>query len=173
MPSCWDPPALPSTQASPWKAAFMRKHRIEINWRVKPIRLPKVPHKVWNAETGHSVHTHYGHTSTVGCMQFDGKKVASGSRDVTLRVQEIESGECLHELVGHPVAVRCVECDGRLVVSGAYDYMVKDWDPGREECLNDVGNRVRKLGRKAKPKVVHLNRLVPYQGMVDVGDRHP
>ena len=60
--------------------------------------------------------------------------------------------------------VRCVQYDGRLVVSGVYDYMVKIWDPGREECLNDVANKVRKLGRRAKPKVVHLNLLAPYQG---------
>ena len=63
--------------------------------------------------------------------------------------------------------------DGRLVVSGVYDYMVKVWDPGRAQCLNDVENKVRKLGGRAKPKVVHLNRLAPNQGMVDVGDRHP
>ena len=39
--------------------------------------------------------------------------------------------------------------------------------------MNDVVYRVRKLGGKAKPKLVHLNRLAQYQGMVDVGDRHP
>ena len=66
-----------------------------------------------------------------------------------------------------------LEVEGRLVVCGVYDYIVKLWDPGREECLNDVANKVRKLGGRAKPKVVHLNRLVPYRGMVDVGDRHP
>lgn len=27
---------------SPWKSGFMRQHNIEMNWRVNPIRSPKV-----------------------------------------------------------------------------------------------------------------------------------
>ena len=115
--------------------------------------------KVWNAEIGQCVHTLYGHTSTFRCVYFHGKKVVSGSRDATLRACEIESGESLHVLVGHLAAQRCVKYGVRLVVSSVYDYIVQVWDPGREECLNDVVYRVWKLGRTAKPKMVHLNRL--------------
>ena len=67
-----------------------------------------------------------------------------------LHVWEIESGECLHVLVGHLAALGCIQYDGRL----AYGDMVKVWDPGGAACLNDDINRVRKLGRKAKTKVL-------------------
>ena len=62
--------------------------------------------KVWNADTGQCIHTLYGHTSTVRCMDIHGKVAVSGSRDATLRVWDIESGECLHILMGHVAAVR-------------------------------------------------------------------
>lgn len=101
--------------------------------------------KVWNAETGHCIHTLYGHTSTVRCMHLHGNKVVSGSRDATLRVWQVDTGECLHVLVGHLAAVRCVQYDGKLVVSGAYDYMVKVWNPEREECLHTLQGHTNRV----------------------------
>jgi hypothetical protein len=29
---------------SPWKAGFMRQHNIEMNWRLNPVKSPKVSH---------------------------------------------------------------------------------------------------------------------------------
>jgi len=62
--------------------------------------------KVWNADTGYCMHTLYGHSSTVRCMDMHDSTVVSGSRDGTLRVWDTSSGNCLHVLVGHLAAVR-------------------------------------------------------------------
>ena len=35
------------------------------------------------------------------CVQFDGKRVVSGSYDYTVKVWNVETAECLHTLAGH------------------------------------------------------------------------
>merc|ERR1719318_1744558 len=57
---------------SPWKSGFMRQHNIEMNWRVNPIRSPKVL-------KGHDDHV-------ITCLQFSGNRIVSGSDDNTLKV---------------------------------------------------------------------------------------
>ncbi|XP_050714012.1 F-box/WD repeat-containing protein 7-like [Eriocheir sinensis] len=163
------------SHVSPYKAAFMRQHRIEMNWRVANLRPPRVlkghdDHvitclqfsgdtivsgsddntlKVWDATSGKCIrtltHILYGHTSTVRCLHLHGNKVVSGSRDATLRVWDVHSGACEHVLVGHVAAVRCVQYNGRLVVSGAYDYMVKVWNAEREECLHTLQGHTNRV----------------------------
>ena len=59
-------------QYSPWKAGFMRQHNIEINWRVRGIRTPKVL-------KGHDDHV-------ITCLQFSNNRIVSGSDDNTLKV---------------------------------------------------------------------------------------
>ena len=58
---------------SPWKSGFMRQHNIEMNWRVNPIRTPKVL-------KGHDDHV-------ITCLQFSGNRIVSGSDDNTLKVK--------------------------------------------------------------------------------------
>jgi WD40 repeat protein len=50
----------------------MRQHNIEINWRVKGIRTPKVL-------KGHDDHV-------ITCLQFSNNRIVSGSDDNTLKV---------------------------------------------------------------------------------------
>ena len=57
---------------SPWKSGFMRQHNIEINWRVRGIRTPKVL-------KGHDDHV-------ITCLQFSNNRIVSGSDDNTLKV---------------------------------------------------------------------------------------
>lgn len=59
-------------QYSPWKGGFMRQHNIEINWRVRGIRTPKVL-------KGHDDHV-------ITCLQFNNSRIVSGSDDNTLKV---------------------------------------------------------------------------------------
>ena len=59
-------------QHSPWKGGFMRQHNIEINWRVRGIRPPKVL-------KGHDDHV-------ITCLQFSNNRIVSGSDDNTLKV---------------------------------------------------------------------------------------
>jgi F-box and WD-40 domain protein CDC4 len=95
--------------------------------------------RVWNMETGASVHTLRGHTSTVRCLKMaDSKTAISGSRDTTLRVWDIEKGICKHVLVGHGSSVRCLELHGDLVVSGSYDTTAKIWSISEGKCLKTL-----------------------------------
>ena len=53
--------------------------------------------KVWSVESGECVTTLEGHSSYVRSVSFspDGKHVASGSDDKTVKVWSVESGECV------------------------------------------------------------------------------
>ena len=57
----------------------MRHHTIEMNWRVKPIRPPKVL-------KGHDDHV-------ITCLQFSGNRIVSGSDDNTLKVWSATTGK--------------------------------------------------------------------------------
>nr|CAD7431711.1 unnamed protein product [Timema monikensis] len=151
-----------STVTSPWKAAFMRQHAIEMNWRIKPIRPPKVlkghdDHvitclqfsgnrivsgsddntlKVWSATTGKCLRTLVGHTGGVWSSQMSGSIIISGSTDRTLKVWNAESGQCIHTLYGHTSTVRCMHLHGKKVVSGSRDATLRVWNIESGECLH-------------------------------------
>ncbi|XP_067004294.1 F-box/WD repeat-containing protein 7 [Anabrus simplex] len=152
---------MPSV-ASPWKAAFMRQHTIEMNWRTKPVRPPKVlkghdDHvitclqfsgnrivsgsddntlKVWSATTGKCLRTLVGHTGGVWSSQMSGAIIISGSTDRTLKVWNAESGHCIHTLYGHTSTVRCMHLHGKKVVSGSRDATLRVWNIETGECLH-------------------------------------
>lgn len=65
--------------SSPWKAAFMRQHKIEMNWRTRPIKAVKVL-------KGHDDHV-------ITCLQFSGNRIVSGSDDNTLKVWSATTGK--------------------------------------------------------------------------------
>lgn len=72
-------PRSPGSQTSPWKAAYMRQHAVEMNWRSKPIRQPKML-------KGHDDHV-------ITCLQFCGNRIVSGSDDNTLKVWSAITGK--------------------------------------------------------------------------------
>ncbi|TMW45354.1 hypothetical protein DOY81_009567 [Sarcophaga bullata] len=147
--------------ASPWKAAYMRQHIIEMNWRSQPIRQPKVlkghdEHvitclqfsgnrivsgsddntlKVWSAVTGRCLRTLVGHTGGVWSSQMSGNIIISGSTDRTLKVWDMETGQCVHTLLGHTSTVRCMHLHGNKVVSGSRDATLRVWDIEQGTCL--------------------------------------
>lgn len=59
----------------------MRQHAIEMNWRSKPIRPPKML-------KGHDDHV-------ITCLQFCGNRIVSGSDDNTLKVWSATSGKVI------------------------------------------------------------------------------
>ncbi|XP_055532445.1 F-box/WD repeat-containing protein 7 [Wyeomyia smithii] len=148
--------------SSPWKAAYMRQHIIEMNWRSRPIRTAKVlkghdDHvitclqfcgnrivsgsddntlKVWSAITGKCLRTLVGHTGGVWSSQMSGNIIISGSTDRTLKVWNAETGQLLHTLYGHTSTVRCMHLHGNKVVSGSRDATLRVWDVNEGTCLH-------------------------------------
>lgn len=61
-----------------WKYIYQQRMRLEQNW----------------TEGKYSTSTITGHTDAVYCLQFDSKKVLSGSRDNTIKMWDIDTGKC-------------------------------------------------------------------------------
>ncbi|KAG8778104.1 hypothetical protein FRC15_010965 [Serendipita sp. 397] len=83
-----------------------------------------------------------GHTDAVISItfSFDGRRIASGSGDMTIRLWDAETGQALGEpLRGHESAVSSVAFspDGRCVASGTWDKTIRLWDAETGQALGE------------------------------------
>jgi WD40 repeat protein len=85
------------------------------------------------------MHGHRGFVRSVA-LSPDGKTLASGSSDKTVRLWDIRTGKCLKILQGHIYWIRSVAFspDGRTVASGSGDGAIKHWDVKTGECLKTL-----------------------------------
>jgi F-box and WD-40 domain protein 7 len=123
--------------ASPWKAAYMRHHTIEMNWRTNQIRSPKTLN-------GHDDHV-------ITCLQFSGNRIVSGSDDNTLKVWSAVTGKCLRTLVGHTGGVWSSQMSGNLIISGSTDRTLKIWDSETGVCKHTL------YGHTSTVRCMHLH----------------
>lgn len=95
-----------------WKFLFRNRMHLERNWRIqKP-----------------NVRTLHGHFDSVYCIQFDRKRLVSGSRDQTIKIWDMEGFSTARSLVGHTGSVLCLQFEQNLLVTGSSDSTVMVWD---------------------------------------------
>jgi WD40 repeat protein/serine/threonine protein kinase len=86
---------------------------------------------LWDAGTGNTIRTYWGHTSTAFSVAFgpDGSRIASAGSDGTVRLWEAETGRELATFRGHRRKVSCVRFhpDGTRLASASADRTVKFW----------------------------------------------
>lgn len=88
------------------------------------------------------IRTLQGHSDSVWSVSFsgDGRFVASGSDDQSVKIWEASTGACVRTLQGHSDWVRSVSfsADGRYVASGADDNSVKIWEVNTGSCVHTL-----------------------------------
>ncbi len=88
-----------------------------------------------------SILTLKGHKNRVWSVDYsyDGKFIASGSWDKTIKIWNAKTGDCIQTLKGHEGYVYGVAFspDGKTLVSGGDDCTVKLWDVEKGYCIRD------------------------------------
>ena len=87
--------------------------------------------KIWDLSTGRVLDLR-GHTDLVEGLACspDGRRLATGSDDRTIKLWDTTTGEEVFTLRGHTAGVICVAFspDGRRIASGGWDRTVRVWD---------------------------------------------
>lgn len=96
-------------------------------------------------ESGESVLTLHGHSGNATSVTFspDGKRIATGSEDGTVKIWDAGSGHEALTLKGHTGRVNSVvfSSDGGRIATGSDDRTVKVWDASNgHEALNLIGH---------------------------------
>src|SRR5262249_16375450 len=93
----------------------------------------------WDAASGQELLTLKGHSGFVRSVAFspDGKRLASGSDDRTVKLWDTATGQELGALKGHSGTVNLVAFspDGKRLATGSADSTVKLWDAATDSLV--------------------------------------
>ncbi|MEH2200540.1 WD40 repeat domain-containing protein, partial [Nostoc sp.] len=88
------------------------------------------------------VNTLEGHSSFVLGVVFspDGKTLASGGYDNTIKLWDVSTGKAIKTLTGHSSTVRGIvfSPDGKTLASGSYDKTIKLWDVSTGKAIKTL-----------------------------------
>jgi hypothetical protein len=83
-----------------------------------------------------------GHQDWVSSIRYspDGKTIASGSADKTIKLWDAATGKLLHTLQGHQAEVSSISYspDGKTIASGSNDKTIKLWDAATDKLLRTL-----------------------------------
>jgi len=96
--------------------------------------------RLWDLESGQTIHTLEGHTDTLMAVMPDGRRALSASQDNTLRLWDLESGETIRTLKGHTDLVNAVAvtAGGRRALSASQDKTLRLWDLESGETIRTL-----------------------------------
>ncbi|MDZ8264568.1 eIF2A-related protein, partial [Nostoc sp. ChiQUE01b] len=98
--------------------------------------------KLWDVSTGKAIKTLTGHSSRVNSVVFspDGKTLASGSADNTIKLWDVSTGKAMKTLTGHSSRVISVvfSPDGKTLASGSGDKTIKLWDVSTGKAIKTL-----------------------------------
>ena len=133
------------------------------------------------ADSFQLVHTFEGHKESVNSLIFspDGKTIASGSKDKTIKIWDVSIGTLKRTLKGHQESVNSIRIspDNRTIATGSEDKTIKIWEidtgmlkrtlKGHNSNINSIcyspdgtkivsgGDNVIKIWDAASGKLIH------------------
>ncbi|CAO3623051.1 unnamed protein product [Cunninghamella blakesleeana] len=124
-----------------WKQYITSKNQIDWRyWYMQRYQLSKRWH--FGQATANYL---LGHEDSVYCIQFDDRKIVSGSRDRTIRIWDIESFQCIRTLTGHEGSVLCLQYNEKYLVSGSSDFTVIVWSMQTLQQLMRIRGHTAKI----------------------------
>ncbi|KAJ8133537.1 hypothetical protein O1611_g93 [Lasiodiplodia mahajangana] len=120
---------------APQKSVIRRNFQKEMSdWIVKPPSMPDT----WSA----CIQTLEGHQGQIMSIAIspDGRWLASGSDDYTIKIWDVVVGACIQTFEGHNRGILsiAVSSDGRWLASGSSDRTIKIWDLSMGVCTRTL-----------------------------------